>query len=551
MGPVPYRLRIGVTGHRVLLDEDELAQRVRDVLGSRLVELFDETSARLIASARHTPVALSVLTPLAEGADRLLAREVLAMPLGAIEAVLPFPKKQYENDFETPESRREFEQLLSRATRSSVLNRRLGPVDATETDLAEAKRQAYVDVGRYTVDHCDLLIALWDGQPARGEGGTAKVVEYAKEVGRPLVVISTTAPYEVELSVGHALSAEAFSRLEAFNSFPIPEAKQAEYVENAYRDIFEAHDAPAVCDENKAEIRSRLLPVYVRASAIAEHSQKAHERAGRLVYGSSLLALTSVAVGVLFPDIAPFAFGLEFLLLLLVLATVFFADRGRVHRQWVENRFLAERIRSAVFFAACGFQPSALRVPAHLGRMRSSGKWMLAAFDETWDAVRTKRQADATLPGLARFVRERWIEDQLRYHESKSRAAERVSRRLEVGGMLIFAVALLAPAAHLILFRPGLGLEARWLEMSLTLAAIILPALGATLEGVRSHGEYSRIAKRSENMAEALRELDHRAGQVRDQETLHGLMHEVEELMLVEAADWLALMRFTKVETVA
>jgi hypothetical protein len=28
-------------------------------------------------------------------------------------------------------------------------------------------------------------------------------------------------------------------------------------------------------------------------------------------------------------------------------------------------------------------------------------------------------------------------------------------------------------------------------------------------------------------------------------------MYEVEELMLVEAADWLALMRFTKVETVA
>ena len=117
--------------------------------------------------------------------------------------------------------------------------------------------------------------------------------------------------------------------------------------------------------------------------------------------------------------------------------------------------------------------------------------------------------------------------------------------------MLVFAVALLAPAAHLILFSPGLGLEVKWLEVLLTFAAIILPALGASLEGIRSHGEYSRIAKRSENMAEALQELDHRSHQVRDLQSLRDLMYEVEELMLVEAADWLALMRFTKVETVA
>ena len=117
--------------------------------------------------------------------------------------------------------------------------------------------------------------------------------------------------------------------------------------------------------------------------------------------------------------------------------------------------------------------------------------------------------------------------------------------------MLVFTVALVAPAAHLILFRPGLQLDARWLEELLTFAAIILPALGAALEGIRSHGEYSRIAKRSENMAEALQELDHRSHQVRDLQSLRDLMYEVEELMLVEAADWLALMRFTKVETVA
>ncbi len=551
MEPIPFRLRIGVTGHRVLIDEDALARQVRDVLRTRLFELFDEKSRRIVTSSSHTPVALSVLTPLAEGADRLIAREVLALPLGAIEAVLPFPKKDYEDDFETAESRREFERLLASSVRRSVLGRRLASADATGAELAEAKRQAYADVGLYTVDHSDLLIALWDGQPSRGEGGTALVVEYAKEIGRPLIVISTEAPYGVTLSAGRGLSAEAFSRLDAFNSFSITEPQQTAYVENAYRDLFGEEEAPGVCDRNKAEIRSRLLPVYVRASLSAKGNQRLHELTGRMVYASSLLALSSVAVGTLFPEVAPFAFALEFLLLLFVLATVVFADRRRVHAQWMENRFLAERIRSAVFFAACGFQPSALRVPAHLGPMRSSGKWMLAAFDEAWDGLPLARQRDDDSQKLAAFVREHWIEDQLRYHESKSRAAGVISRRLEAGGMLVFAVALLAPAAHLILFRPGLGLEVRWLEVLLTIAAIILPALGAALEGIRSHGEYSRIAKRSENVADALREFDQRIRQVRDLRGLRDLMCEIEELMLVEAADWLALMRFAKLETVA
>jgi hypothetical protein len=38
---------------------------------------------------------------------------------------------------------------------------------------------AYRRVGHYVVDHCDLLIAIWDGQPARGRGGTADIVQYA------------------------------------------------------------------------------------------------------------------------------------------------------------------------------------------------------------------------------------------------------------------------------------------------------------------------------------------------------------------------------------
>jgi hypothetical protein len=39
------------------------------------------------------------------------------------------------------------------------------------------------------IDTADELIAVWDGQPARGYGGTADVVAYARRRGKPVHVI--------------------------------------------------------------------------------------------------------------------------------------------------------------------------------------------------------------------------------------------------------------------------------------------------------------------------------------------------------------------------
>ncbi len=39
---------------------------------------------------------------------------------------------------------------------------------------------------RYMVYNCDVLIAVWDGRPS----GTSKTVEYAKELGKEIIVIN-------------------------------------------------------------------------------------------------------------------------------------------------------------------------------------------------------------------------------------------------------------------------------------------------------------------------------------------------------------------------
>jgi hypothetical protein len=43
----------------------------------------------------------------------------------------------------------------------------------------EAREDAYARAGHAIVDASDVLVALWDGKPARGRGGTAEIVQYA------------------------------------------------------------------------------------------------------------------------------------------------------------------------------------------------------------------------------------------------------------------------------------------------------------------------------------------------------------------------------------
>jgi hypothetical protein len=168
-GKAPGRLVVGVTGHRRLGDEGPLALTVDAAL--------DEIERRAEAEGRR-PSGLTVLSPLAEGADRLVARRILARPGGGLVAVLPLPERRYAEDFETPGSAAEFRELLARA---SSVRRLRGP---------RTRARAYAAAGRWVVDQCDVLLALWDGRPEEGPGGTAEIVRYAKKKGRAVVWIN-------------------------------------------------------------------------------------------------------------------------------------------------------------------------------------------------------------------------------------------------------------------------------------------------------------------------------------------------------------------------
>ena len=157
---------MGVTGHRDLARPDDVAAEVDAVLD------------RLVGGTYQKVVAVSGL---AEGADRLVARRVLARG-GRLVALLPLEPADYIADFADAESVREFGDLLGAADEHEVIT------GAPSDDWT--REAAYERAGHAMLDRCDVLLALWDGEKGRGRGGTAEMVFEAGLIGRRCEVIT-------------------------------------------------------------------------------------------------------------------------------------------------------------------------------------------------------------------------------------------------------------------------------------------------------------------------------------------------------------------------
>jgi hypothetical protein len=148
-------LVFGVSGHR-----DPVPGEVPK-LHKQLQHIF----ARFRAAYPDTPFKL--LTPLAEGADRLAAEVALS---SGIELLVPLPMKQreYERDFNAAKSLAEFRALLARAESHWEL-------PSTPDPRAESRTMQYAEVGDFIARYSHVLILLWDGGDNRKVGGTAWV----------------------------------------------------------------------------------------------------------------------------------------------------------------------------------------------------------------------------------------------------------------------------------------------------------------------------------------------------------------------------------------
>jgi len=165
---------IGITGHR-LNKLDISNPKLRQSIMTLLAELVEQ----------HADKRVVMISPLAEGADRLVARiamEEFNLPL---RVPLPLPYELYQTDFEKESSQDEFKELVGKAEYYFEMPMRFG----TSADLAaridgasnELRNQQYALVGAYLVKTCDELIGIYDGKPEEGIGGTGQVIRWRNQ----------------------------------------------------------------------------------------------------------------------------------------------------------------------------------------------------------------------------------------------------------------------------------------------------------------------------------------------------------------------------------
>jgi hypothetical protein len=144
-------VHIGVTGHQ------KLPAKSLSWVMARIDDFLENAERPLVG-----------ITSLAIGADQLFAQRVLAHS-GEIHAIIPHT--DYVNTFKTDTSRRQYESLLGTATNVEILG------GSTSLEMA------YLLAGYRVVDLSDAILAIWDGRPAAGQGGTGDAVKYAVDQG--------------------------------------------------------------------------------------------------------------------------------------------------------------------------------------------------------------------------------------------------------------------------------------------------------------------------------------------------------------------------------
>jgi hypothetical protein len=476
---------VGFTGHRQLTDPAGVAAAIT----TTLAELRQESPGEWIA-----------LSSVAAGADLVFVHAALDLGVGW-EALLPLPLVDFARDFE-PAEWAAVEELLQRAEHLEV---------ATESG---SRDEAYLTGGFEIVNNCDVLLAVWDGLPARGKGGTADVVAYARAMGRPVIILNPATK---------AIRQENFAQLRLHDS-----------------NLRFLNEVPGGEDSTAVSPHGRVVAFQQKVDHAATHSSPHFRRLIALMLGLHLSA-TALAT-------ASLAFGWhwsaltwgELLCLVTALTVSAFVRYHRTHHHWTRCRLAAEITRSAL--AIWGL-PRATRLFADFD-------WSgLEPLRRSIDVLH-RRAAREVAPDFdtfkQKYLAER-IDDQLAYFARQEAKAIPLLARLRAGVLCCTVAAVVFSAGSAVQASTG------WPELPHVLeevifhfASIMLPVLAATFISLISVNDLHRRVARYREMCirlEAVRK------QIAHSQTWAGLERAIakaERVLLQEVFEWHSITSFAE-----
>jgi hypothetical protein len=608
MPPRPgLNFRVGVTGTRDFsaADIDYLRGQIRQLLQfirgevSRLARSAEAEEVYQPESDDTIKPILTLISPLAEGADRLVAEIALAEGY-ALHVPMPFFQEEYEKDFNDDSSRAEFRALLARA----------GP-NKLEFDggrVAEEGR-SYEAVGRFVARNCDLMIALWDGEPARGRGGTADIVRFAANLGLPVwwVHIRERQPpiwieriddlWETRTSSegdgATCLLRGYLARITAPPDDASPPSRLmferlAERTRqsgiNPLRSYF-AQTAPP--RRWPWRIHGWLMRIAARGAgspwsppheptdadalywyrryAAADTLSAAFGMRYRSVYTWVLLlgalALTAGSLSLALHGIRREVTAVELAMLLAIAALVFANHLRNWHPRWIDYRLLAELCRKQQALAPLGWSlplstidplaTSHEELPSSVAPERAAWvAWLFAAYVRAAPLACGRLTPDR-LAGIRDEIRKDLILDQLKYHEDRARQYGIAAHTFALWGEFFFLLVIVLIAVKLLLL---LVVKTDVVAtVVIELLAVILPALAAGAVGFRSYAELQALAEQSRGMAERMQRTQASLGKLACHRPLSSQhlavqVYDVATAMLQDIEGWASLFRVKTVE---
>jgi hypothetical protein len=556
-------LVVGVTGHRDLVPGEipRLRERAREFLTG--------------LQRDHPDLPVVVMSPLAEGADRMVAEEARALGLPLI-VPLPLPRDLYEQDFASPESLAQFRALC---TGAEVVELPLLPGDTTESvsDYGPRRDAHYARLGIYLCAHCHVLLAIWDGKASDKLGGTAQVVhfhhwdEMPGFVGRSESSPQILAEDESDL-VYHLVCArdrqdggpaKGLESLEGFWFTTYAERPRSHELPEAYRRVFQrtaefnrdvlrhrekirAGAWPLLAGEAPPAVTAVAAPVdamFRAADWLAIHYQTRVTWALRAIYTiAALMGLAFIA----YSDLPGFEYAVYLFLAFFLagIGTYRLAERGAWHRKYLDYRALAEGLRVQFYWVAAGVTAGRTTKFAHdnfLQKQDVELGWIRNVMRYTG------RLGDIAVPtqsGVDYTVRE-WVGTphpgggQLAYYQRKAAERTGLQRRTQLISMFCLWAGI---SVAVLLAIAGRGLPHGWKDLLIVLMGI-LPLVAAVREAYAQKRAEKELIKQYLFMARIFGRARRRLATTGSDTLRRQILKALGDAALEEHAQWLLMHR--------
>lgn len=556
-------LWVGVTAHR-----DPPADVV-PMLEHRVRALLERLQKA------HPALPVAVMSGMAEGGDRLVARCALAMGIPVL-AVLPMSEADYIKDCADAASVDEFKTLLRQ---SLVIT--LPPADGNAADepllAGPARNRQYAQLGIFISSHCQLLLALWDGKASDAPGGTSHVVQYHLHGDMPMLgkvdeppnlladddsdlVFHIACPRD--RSDGAVITPQATRWLTRNTTADGDDEMPAHYVQ-LFRQLGEfnadactyaaeiARDSGSILPDEVtlagASALTRLDAIYRQADWLALHFKK------RVHHSMTLLHVLAVLTGLLLMTYAefvahPLLMGATLGLFASGALVAWLGERRSWHRRYLDYRVLAEGLRVQIFWALAGV-PSSRRV-----RFAYDSFLQKQDVELGWirHAMRGVALGDEPTTGSAglRWVMSHWVGEggdvgQLGYFSRRTVERERKYKHTERIGHASLALSLACAITLLLsghLLSPFVGK-----------LLLVLTGVAALFAGVREAYSHKLADKELIKQYRFMTRIFDRAATLlagnRDEDEQRRVLEALGEAALEEHAEWILMHRERPLES--